>query len=362
MRQPLQTSRTSSQKTLQVAIELNDMTESLELKWDGHDLMVQSPTDSKVRVSVVDTKSLPSLPNIARSNKSGQNSRISSRQMSNKKLDHQSSNKKVEIPLKVEGPSPRPTNASKASNNPASHKKHKKISRKRRGELALQSIKHMYSEKIDLGMQDSVLKDMKLVFVDHKGMNEKAMSDIALLPMIAQFDRFEKNSVENEEWHYEGSSHRSRATKTDKRSRNMMANKTPVYGVFDVVYDENESNLEFVKYVFKPLVESDAFIPDVKHMLTEKSFMDDATLQCVPSLFDGTLHRLNVIDKSAQKPRNHQTHIVHTFDFVPKSKSTEITPMKLPILQKQTSQPKMQAPHRSQNDTKTFQKRTQQRS
>lgn len=339
-------------KILQVGIELSDLQESLELKWDGHDLRVQSPTNAKVTIRVADSE----LPNIAKSNK--QSSVVHSRNQSSKDLTKHLNARNVKA-----AQSHPPTVSKKVTGKVVKGKGKKRISRKRQGEMAMHSMSHLFSQKQNLGFDritDELLKDVRLLYVNHPVMNEKALCDISLMAMNAQYDRFEKRSVLNEEWHYTRASQRTRGSAADKRSRNLSPNQTPIHGVFDIAYDQYESNLEFIRFLFTPFIESESYIPSVKHLLAEKSFIDDATLSCVPLLFQGKLRPIIYSENTkVVKPS-----IVH-HNSEPKIRSSPVSSFdhhdKVQF-QRLPSLPKLQGHNeKHQNAPQSFQKRVQSR-
>eukprot|EP00835_Amoeboradix_gromovi_P005806 NODE_588_length_6359_cov_0.522843.p3 type:complete len:342 gc:universal NODE_588_length_6359_cov_0.522843:3210-2185(-) len=333
-------------KSLQIAVEMKDVNQFFMFKWDGHDLVLQSPKDAKINIAVTDSPMLRDSPTNLKS-------KIPNRSKSFKSA---AANSKATV---LKAKSNLKHSAVASARNLNKSKKTKKMSRGRREMLALQCVRNLYNQKKEKSMDENAMKDIKLLFVDHKGMNENAMADIRLMPMIAQYDRFEKHSVKNEEWQYQ--SLRSRASKADKRSKNRLSNKVPVYGVFDVIYDQNESFLEFIRFAFSPLIESDQFIPELIHLFSVKTFVDDDTLSCIDNLFNGKLNRINYVEKTST-PKAHKTNIDHTCDTVERRSELQSN-VKLPVLpQKSQLQSRVQVPHRSKNDIKSFSKVFQQRS
>eukprot|EP00834_Sanchytrium_tribonematis_P005101 NODE_288_length_10680_cov_0.431245.p4 type:complete len:338 gc:universal NODE_288_length_10680_cov_0.431245:7343-6330(-) len=330
-------------QVLEVSILLNNGSESLDLHWNGQELKVQSPKDSVVNVKLSESK-VAQLPKLVSGTSSLKKTVLTSpRQAKINRVDQH--NKKIS-PAKVQQSLNKPENLKKGK---------KRISRKKQGELAIQCIRHLYAAEKKCGVEDDLLCDVKLLFSKPKYMNEKALSDVGLMFMNAQTERFDKKSVKNEDWHLGNT--RSKVSASDKKSRNILANKAPIHhGVFDVVYDENESNLEFVRYLFSPVIESDAFITDLKQIFVEKSYIDDGVLESISLLFDGKLNRLNLSAPTPLlKSKSQQAHIVHHFDIEePKSKSATIKSN--PVRMNKTMTSKVQIPHRSKNDAKTFQK------
>jgi len=332
------------------------LTQPMEMKWNGQNLTVASPTDAKIQVSLSE-KILPRLPirTTSTGNIKPTLNRVHNEHKIQKATNPQMGPLNRNLAKKINSASTKSKNVQNASaiSSVVPKKRKNRISRRKQGELAIQSIHHMFSDKPrNVGMNDEVLKDMKKVFINHPGMNEKAMSDAALLPMNSQMSRFEKISIQNEEWQYSHGNKRTRTSHADKRSRNLTSNHTPIKGQFDVVFDENEDLLTFVQYVFKPYISMDEVLPEIRYTLHEQTYMADDVLECVTLLFDGKLNRVNYIDEKQlhmKKSSSQQhTHIVHQFENDKKSKSSVQLP---PLVQKQTSVQKLDTINRKEART-----------
>ena len=314
-------------KSLQVAIHLNDSLNNLELKWDGKELKLNSPSDAKVSVSLVDRVETSALPHhVSKASKVSRASKATRIPTPSKSLS------------KVQA-----TQLGQLKNKAIGKKRTKKLSKRQRQEAALKCIRFLYAPVKEVGINDAILPHLKSLYVNHKGLNEKAMADICLLTMNAQFDRFSKNSFKNEEWEYSHGPGRKRVSMSDKKTRHVMSNKTPIYGHFEIAYDMNEDLLEFVKYVFSPLIMEDAILPDMKAIFKEKTYMQDDVLECIGNLYNGKLHRINYVEKPLSTITPHISHIVHQFDTTSGPKPTMPS---LPVLLKPVALPKVQHQHK----------------